>query len=158
MCFTQPSTNAKFWVMLVHCVSDHKNFLTPNGQFRNLNAYVYTVMEVFGKSSYSTFTLASEVAQYTFSWLLIGQTPSSIPPKIIIVTICMTNFLAVFVCDKCKFMDIFGCLLFPQSHPCPTGKGYQSQKRILNTSRDSCLQFGTLFEKIEALDHFNKME
>ena len=57
------ATNAKLRVMLVHCGSDDKNFLTPNGRSRNLNVYVSTVMEVFGKSSYSTFTVASEVAQ-----------------------------------------------------------------------------------------------
>ena len=35
---------------------------------------------------------------------------------------------------------------------------FSELKTILNTSTDSCLQFGTLFEKIEALDHLNKME
>ena len=35
---------------------------------------------------------------------------------------------------------------------------FSESKSILNTSKDSCLQFGILFEKIEALDHLNKME
>ena len=33
--------------------------------------------------------------------------PSCIPPKIIIVSICMTELLAVSVCNKCKFVSIF---------------------------------------------------
>ena len=70
------ATNAKLRVMLVHCGSDDKNFLTPNGQSRNLDVYVYTVMEVFGKSSYSTFTLASEIAQSKF--LLIINKPKTL--------------------------------------------------------------------------------
>ena len=37
------------------------------------------------KSSYSTSTLASEVAQLTLLLILIGQIVSSIPPKIIVV-------------------------------------------------------------------------
>ena len=52
----------------------------------------YSVIEVFKKSSYSTFPQASEVAQSNFLWtmaLLTGQTPSSIPAKIIVVPLCM---------------------------------------------------------------------
>ena len=91
-----------------------------------------------------------------FFCLLIGQTVYSVPPKIIFLPICMTELFAVFVCNKCKFMNTFDWLWFPQIHPC---RGRFSESKInLNTSKDSCLQFGTLFEKIEALDHLNKME
>ena len=35
------------------------------------------------------------------------HTPSRIPQKIIVVPICMTELLAVLVCDRFKFMTIF---------------------------------------------------
>ena len=39
--------------------------------------------------------------------LLLGQTPSTTLPKIIIVPICMTVLLAVFAYSKGKFVNIF---------------------------------------------------
>ena len=47
-----------------------------------------------------------------FFWLLTGQTPASGPPKTIIEPFCMTEILAVFAFDICKFISIFDWLLF----------------------------------------------
>ena len=71
----------------------------------------------------------------------------------------MTELLAVFVCDKYKFMSIFNWLLFPKANPAPQGKVLTL--RVKKNSEDSCIQFGTLFEIIaiiETLEHLNKME
>ena len=49
---------------------------------------MYTVMDVSKKSSYCTFAQASKITQSPFlSIVTIGQTPFSIPAKIIAVPI-----------------------------------------------------------------------
>ena len=64
---------------------------------------VYTVMEVFEKSSYSTFTLASEVAQSKFSLIFNRANTLYYSTN----NHYFTELLAVFICNKCKFMSNF---------------------------------------------------
>ena len=91
----------------------------------------------------------------TFFELLADQTPPSIPVRNIFVTICMNKLQACLVGKIWAFLIGFR---FFDSTPAQQRNWLSEARRILNTSRDSCLQFGTLYEKIIELDPQNKME